>query len=411
MGLRHLYGQVELKRVAGSLDLMAVCDINRAAAEHVAGEAAKFLGERPRVYTSFDELLDKERELEAVDIVTDPDRHHTLALKAFDAGLHVAVEKPIGVTVRASRRIIEASERAGKVLSVEENHRRDPVYRLVKAILEAGALGRPRLAYTASVSGNRIMPHTTAWRHIKVRGGFLLDYGVHDADLFGYFLGEPETVYAETRMWEKVRYTTERAESDQMAQFYAHRVKEEVELVETVECSSEDMALGLVRYRSGAVGHYAKTLSAPGQHTQSDIIYCDEGSIMLPGSRSGNPAYVTMLGGDKPVPQEEVMNLTPGFELDDLTAPFFDNRRTIGSYHYSFEEGDRKFIAMGLLDFAQAIREGREPEVTGRVGLNAVALVYAMLESGHARRQVSFADVAEDRVNAYQEEINEHAGL
>ena len=43
--------------------------------------------------------------------------------------------------------------------------------------------------------------------------------------------------------------------------------------------------------------------------------------------------------------------------------------------------------------------------------LDAVALTYAFLESGHIRQPVSFKDVAADRVNGYQAEINEAAGL
>ena len=109
------------------------------------------------------------------------------------------------------------------------------------------------------------------------------------------------------------------------------------------------------------------------------------------------------------MPQEAVLDLAPGFQVDDQTAPFFDGERQLTSYDFTFEERDRKFIAMGLMDLANAIREGREPEVTGRVGLNAVALIYAMLESGHLRQSVSFADVVEDRVNAYQQDINDHA--
>ena len=68
-------------------------------------------------------------------------------------------------------------------------------------------------------------------------------------------------------------------------------------------------------------------------------------------------------------------------------------------------------IALELEDFARAILDGSEPECTGQVGLDAVALTYAFLESGYIRQPVSFIDVAEDRVNAYQSEINEVVGL
>ena len=415
MGLRHLYGEVELKRVADCFELVAVCDRNLTSAQHVVAEAEKGLGVRPKIYTDFDDLLVSEQDLDAVDIVTDAGIHHVLAIKALQAGLHVAVEKPLGVSVRACLRMIDAAQAAGKVLLVEENHRRDPINRLVRAILDAGALGGTRLMHVAALGGVRHIPHGTAWRHLKNRGGFLLDYGVHDTDLFGYFLGNIDSVFAETRLWEKTRHTTfenpERPGAWGLSALYAHRVKEDVELAETMTCDSEDMSLGLIRFTSGAIGYYGKSIAAPGRGIGRGTIYCDGGSIELPGSRSGRPTSITLVGEQDPMPQEAVLDLVPDFQIDELTAPFFDGRRRLTSYRYSQGENDRKFIAMGLKDLADSIVEGRQPEVTGEVGLKAVALVYAMLESGHAQQAVSFVDVVTDRVNGYQQQINEAAGI
>jgi predicted dehydrogenase len=109
--------------------------------------------------------------------------------------------------------------------------------------------------------------------------------------------------------------------------------------------------------------------------------------------------------------EEATLDLVPEFRLDDTTAPLFRGKHRVSSYDMSFEEIDRKLIALELEDFAGAIRDGREPEVTGRVGLNALALTYAFLESGALHQAVTFADVVEDRVNAYQQEINEAVGL
>ena len=178
-----------------------------------------------------------------------------------------------------------------------------------------------------------------------------------------------------------------------------------------MECTSEDMSLGLMRFRSGAIGYYGKSIAAPGQHLNTDVIYCGEGSIQLPGSRSGRPTRITRLGETEPMSDEEVLALAPGFEVDDLTAAFFDGRRRIASYEYSGTDIDRKFIAMGLKELADSIEHGRQPEMSGQVGLDAVALCYAFLESGHAGQPAPFADVACDRVNAYQREVNEYAGI
>jgi predicted dehydrogenase len=254
------------------------------------------------------------------------------------------------------------------------------------------------------------MPHATAWRHLKLRGGYLLDYGVHAADLLLYFMGEVDRVYAETHLWEQVRYVGE-PQSESMKRFYSHRVKEEIERRGSVECTSEDMVVAVVRFKSGAIGQFTQTVAAPGERTGAGIVYCDDGSINLPGSRSGRALRVTRIGKDAYLSEDATLDLVPGFRLDDTTAPLFDGQRRISSYDIPFADIDRKLIALELEDFAGAIRDSREPEVTGQVGLDAVALTYAFLESGALHQAVTVADVAEDRVNAYQQEINEAAGL
>jgi len=407
MGLRHIYGLMDLKQHGfDSFDLVALCDLDRSAAEYVAGEAEKGLGKRPGIYTDFDEMLDQEGSIDAVNVVTDTSSHHALALKAFEAGKHVAVEKPMGLTVRACHMMIEASKVAGKVLSVSENYRRDPMNRLVKALLEARAIGDPRLLLKISTSGSQMMQQVAAWRHMKLRGGYVLEYGVHDTDLLLYFMGDADTAYAETRLWEKVRYTTEEPLSGQLAKFYRHRAKEEVEKAEKVECTAEDAAMALIRFKSGAVGQFCMSIATPGEKTQADIIFGSEGSLKLPGSRTGHTVQLIRSGGTGPLGEKEVLGLVPDFSLDDLTAAFFNGERRLSSYNLPFDEIDRTLIAIELQDFADAIISHKQPEVTGEVGLKDVALCYAILESGYLGEPVSFSDVLSDKVNAYQREIN-----
>ncbi len=411
MGLRHMYGEIELKRQGyDTFDVVALCDLNESAAAHVATVAEDGLGMRPRVYTDFDELLRTEKP-DAVDVVTDSRFHHVAAVKAFEAGVHVAVEKPLGITVRACQAMIEAAEKAGCVLSVSENYRRDPMNRLVRAIIDAQAIGDPRLFVDMGLSGTKFMPHSTAWRHIKVRGGYLLDYAVHNADLMLYFMGDVESVYAETRLWERVRKVNREPLSKSMQRFYSHRVADPVEESDTIEADSEDMALGLVRFESGALGQFGMSIAAPGRGTGARVIYCDDGSIGLPGSRSGQPVRITPAGQQESIPEDDALALAPDWELDDLTASFWDGRRRMSSYEMDFPAIDAKIIALELQDVANAVLHGTELEVTGEVGLKAVALTYAFLESGALREPVAFDDVANDRVNGYQSEINAVAGL
>ena len=229
------------------------------------------------------------------------------------------------------------------------------------------------------------MPHTTAWRHLKRRGGYLLDYAVHNTDLHMYFMGEVATVYAETALWE-TRRTAERPESGILAEMYGHRVQEDIERAGAAEVDSEDMAVVVMRFKSGAIGQMTSTIAAPGEGTVADMVYCSEGSIRLPSARSGQPVIVTRADEDSPLPPEAALEMAPDFELDDLTAPLFDGQRRLASYDLDSRQTDAKNIAIELEDFARSILDERPPEVTGQIGLDAVALVYAILESGLARR-------------------------
>ena len=81
----------------------------------------------------------------AVDITTTPPYHHSLAVEALERGMHAMVEKPVGLTVKGSNRIRAAQEASGRVVSVAENYRRDPINRLGKALLDSGVIGTPRV--------------------------------------------------------------------------------------------------------------------------------------------------------------------------------------------------------------------------------------------------------------------------
>ena len=196
-----------------------------------------------------------------------------------------------------------------------------------------------------------------------------------------------------------------------LAPMYRHRVQEDIERAGSVEVDSEDMAVVVTRFMSGAIGQMTQTIAAPGEGTATDVLYCAEGSIRLPGARSGRPVIVTRADGDGPLPPEAALEMVPDFRLDDQTAPLFDGRRRLASYDLDSRQTDAKNIAIELEDFARSILDRRTPEVTGQTGLDAVALVYAILESGLARRPVSFAEIVEDRLNDYQRAANDHIGL
>ena len=78
-------------------------------------------------------------ELQAADVTVESGYHHGVAIACMEAGLHVMVEKPMGITIRACDLMVATAARTGKVLSVAENYRRDPIHRLARALASTTA--------------------------------------------------------------------------------------------------------------------------------------------------------------------------------------------------------------------------------------------------------------------------------
>ena len=188
-----------------NVQLAAVCgrDAGRTAA--LADEAAALLGTRPQPFTDLAALAGSAPHVDGAVVVTDSGSHHAVSIACLEAGLHVLVEKPLALTVRGCTLVIQAAGRHGRVLSVAENYRRDPMNRLAAALIAAGTIGTPRLMVESRTGGARDL-FITPWRHHKLSGTVVLDTGVHNADILQYYLGPAESVYGEGRLFEPVRY-------------------------------------------------------------------------------------------------------------------------------------------------------------------------------------------------------------
>ena len=409
MGGRHLLGLKELVDSGlCNVELAAACDVRRENAEHLADDAAQMLGQRPRVFTDMAQMVAELPDLEAVDVATEGGVHHRVACAAFDLGLHVLCEKPMGITVRACNRMLAAQQRAGKVLSVAENYRRDPMNRLTRALLDAQVIGSPYLFMDiSSSSGDRIV--ITPWRHLKHMGGMLLDGGVHNADLMLYFLGDVRQVYAQTRLWEHTRYRPDDAGG--LKGFYERWA---TEMPPSIQATAEDTLVSVLDFANGAVGQWTQSYAGHGQGYGHRVLFGSKGSLIPGGSRNGVPP-VLHLDGVGEVKGEALLELVPAYHLDEISVRLYasgggDAERP-GSYHITFPEADRKLLAIEYYEFADCILTGKTPEVDGLVGRQAVAICYASFESGVLNRPVTLAEVEAEQVGSYEADVNAHYGI
>jgi predicted dehydrogenase len=403
MGRRHLAGLAELSRTPHmNSTLVAVCDPNRQNAEDLADEAHELLGERPTPFDSAETMVRTVDGLEAADCPTDTGSHHVAAAQALDLGLHILCEKPLALTIRGCQRIQKAAHRSGRILSVAENFRRDPMNRLVRALIDDGAIGQPQFMLDAEIAG-RDSILITPWRHMKLSGTITLDAGVHNADILQYYFGDAYSAFGQVRLFEKTRV---RRGTDGPGGFYA---KWASSMPESIQATGEDAIFGQITFASGALGHWINHHAGHGEPVHQRKVFGTRGSISAPGDRNGRPValHIDDLGA---IVDQRVLDYAPSYRLEPVAASLFGGER-IWHYDFDFPSTDRKLLALEYHELARCIRSGQQPEVTGAVAMRDVALVYALFESDRAGRPVTIEEVESGSVDAYQREIDEQIGL
>jgi predicted dehydrogenase len=406
MGHRHLYGLTELINAGLSrFELVAACDPWTSNAESLANDAEERLGKRPAVVSTLAEL--EKLGVAAVDITTTPPYHHSLAVEALERGMHALIEKPVGLTVKGGNRIRAAQEKTGRVVSVAENYRRDPINRLGKALVDAGVIGAPRLmVHHAQGGGDKML--ISVWRHQKNQSGVLLDVGVHYADIMEFYLGPIVTAYAQTRLHEPFRLNPAAgggANASNPAGVYG---KWQKDMPGRFEATAEDASYATLTFASGCVASYVEDHGAHGQGIWVRRIHGSAGSLDLPGDRSGN--VITLYKDGEVIKDERLLDLVPDFRLDPTTAALFGGDR-LWRYEFPFNETDRKLLAVEYGEFGDVIANGGNVEVDAYQGTRSVAISYAMLESGVAGRVVTIEEVLNESLGEYQRDIDVELGL
>ncbi len=403
MGGRHLLGLKELYDSGmANVELVAVCDPRLDNADHLADEAAGLLGARPGVYADMETMVRQRPEVQAVAITTDARAHHAVATTAFDLGLHVLCEKPMALTMRGANLMLAAQQRAGKVLSVAENYRRDPMSRVTRALIDAAVIGTPFLFLDISASsGNRIV--ITPWRHQKNCGGMLLDGGVHNADMMLYYLGDVRQVFSEIRLWETTR---EQARSGGVSGFYARWAGE---MPATIAATAEDTMVAVVSFASGVMGQWTQSYAGHGQGFGRRQLFGRRGALTPGGTRNG-ASPVIHLDDREQLTGDALLEHVPDFCLDRVTARLFGGER-LAAYTLPFPDADRKLLAIQLYELADCVFNGRTPEVDGRLGRRAMALCYAGFESSVLNRPVTLDEIENETTGLYEADINAELGI
>lgn len=171
-------------------DVQAIASRNKVAAEKVAERFTI-----PRAYGTYEQLL-RDPDIEAVYIPLPNHLHVPWAIKAIQAGKHVLVEKPIGLSSMEARKLLNESLKHPNLKVMEAfMYRHHPQWVEAKKLVDNGAIGRLR-TIQSSFAFYDDNPECIV-NQKKIGGGSLMDIGCYPISLSRFlFNAEPTNVYA-----------------------------------------------------------------------------------------------------------------------------------------------------------------------------------------------------------------------
>ncbi|PKL39936.1 MAG: hypothetical protein CVV44_06860 [Spirochaetae bacterium HGW-Spirochaetae-1] len=180
--------------------IYAVCDINEELAV-----ARKKTWKAVKHYTDYREML-QDPSLDAVEILSPHTLHEPMVLDTAASGKHIALQKPMTVSLESADRMIRAADAGKNIFRVTDNYAFYPPIVLAKKIIESGDIGDPvnlRIKLIGGGSGGwNIPPESWQWRlrESRERGNTLgletFDHGHHLWTTAWYLMGEAERVSA-----------------------------------------------------------------------------------------------------------------------------------------------------------------------------------------------------------------------
>jgi len=321
-----------------ALKLQVVVDIARERAE---GVAQKYGAE-----SSTDAMAVVQRnDVDMVIVSTPPNLHGEQAIAALNAKKHVIVEKPIAHSLEDAERMCDAADANGVFLKTGFNHRYFPSMAYAKKLIDSGKIGEVISVQSyAGHPGGKEFGHD--WIHdAKVTGGgSYVDNGIHILDLARFFLGKEEMVTAKGYV---------------------------ANLIWPFE-NAEDNAYGLFRSASGKIAEVHSSWTQWRNYQFWVEVFCTRGYVRA----SYPPALVEW--GEIPEPG---IRAKRHWEL----FPVFQVQERLQGWRFT---GVQSFVTE-MSEFAAGIAAGRPTPATGRDGLRALQMAYAVYRSAKEGGEVT----------------------
>lgn len=319
IGTGHL-GRIHARLAAESphIDLVAVVDVNAEARDRVAAEVGT------RGVADYREL---KGQIEGAIVATPTIHHYRVVKELLSAGIHVLVEKPITATVAEADDLVRDADRRNLTLQVGHVERFNPGLECV-----ADRLSDVRFMQATRASG-------FTFRSTDI--GVVMDLMIHDIDVVLSIAHSPVTAVSALGF--------------------------------SVMGDQEDIAQAQLQFANGCVA----------QLTASRVSYTPMRSLQVFSSQGHACVDFASRNATVVEPREDLLRRE--FRIDDL-----DDQQRAHYRDHLFEELLAKrtiepeatnAIAQEHIDFAESVRTGRPPRVSGRAGRDALAVAERILDS------------------------------
>lgn len=237
---KHLPG---MSQQTEYVDLCAFCDLIPERAE----KAAKQYGTPDaKVYTDYHELL-ADPTIDAVHVLTPNIAHCEITIAALEAGKHVLCEKPMAATTADAKKMLEARDRTGKMLTIGYQYRHFPANQVAKKVVDDGWLGDVYYAEATYLRRRGVPTWGVFTDKSKQGGGPLIDIGTHALDTTLFLMNNYEVEYVVGTSFEKLGTLLDPEHQGQ------NNWRGEPDHWNNKTYDVEDSAVGQIKMKNGAV--------------------------------------------------------------------------------------------------------------------------------------------------------------
>ncbi|QDT65618.1 Gfo/Idh/MocA family protein [Calycomorphotria hydatis] len=188
IGHSHAAGKMKALRQSNDFEVVGLSDPNpnlrNLANQNAAYEDVKWL--------AMPELLNDEQ-VAAIAVETDIPDLLNVAEACIDAGKHIHLDKPAGLSLPQFQRILDKAAQRHLTVQMGYMYRTHPGIKLLDECLQNGWIGEPFAVH--AVLG-KLMNKSSRQKLLNLPGGIMFELGGHMIDIVVHLLGKPDNVHA-----------------------------------------------------------------------------------------------------------------------------------------------------------------------------------------------------------------------